>query len=62
MFNRFIVRLKNIIRDETGPTAVEYAVLLSLIVVFCIGSVRRLSDVTGESFDASAKAIDSATK
>lgn len=47
------------LRDEDGPTAVEYAVLLALIVVVCIGSVFSLANKTGESFSTSANAIGS---
>lgn len=60
MINRFVLRLKSIIQDETGPTAVEYAVLMSLIVIICIGAVKQMSNATANSYNASATAIDSA--
>lgn len=62
MINRIAQRLKNIVRDETGPTAVEYAVLMSLIVIVCLGAVKQLSNATGKSYDKTAAAIDSAMK
>jgi pilus assembly protein Flp/PilA len=34
--------------EEDGPTAIEYAVMLSLIVVVCIGAVMTI----GTSADA----------
>ncbi|MCO6044448.1 Flp family type IVb pilin [Aeoliella sp. ICT_H6.2] len=40
-------------RDD-GPTAVEYAVMLALIVVACMVSVLQMSNATADSFDASA--------
>jgi pilus assembly protein Flp/PilA len=40
--------------EEDGPTAVEYAVLLALIVIACITSVNALATATGDSFDQSA--------
>jgi len=46
--------LRQLAIDEDGPTAVEYAVLLALIVVVCISSVGILSNQTAASFDASA--------
>jgi pilus assembly protein Flp/PilA len=46
--------------EEDGPTAVEYAVMLSLILVACLGSFTALSNATAESFDASAQAINEA--
>jgi len=49
--------LKRFLRDESGPTAVEYAVMLALIVAACIGAVNQMSNATADSFDASAEAI-----
>ncbi|WP_425399864.1 Flp family type IVb pilin [Aeoliella sp.] len=40
-------------RDD-GPTAVEYAVMLALIVIACVGSVLSMSNATADSFDESA--------
>jgi pilus assembly protein Flp/PilA len=45
---------KSLLRDEDGPTAVEYAVMLALIVVACIGAVHQMANATAASFDASA--------
>lgn len=42
--------------DEDGPTAVEYAVMLALIVAVCIVSVRLVGTAAGASF------LDSSTK
>jgi pilus assembly protein Flp/PilA len=52
-------RLKQFLRDESGPTAVEYAVMLALIVVVCIASVNQMADATAESFDTSADQLAS---
>ena len=48
------------VREEDGPTAVEYAVMLALIVAVCIGSIGSLSAATEKSFDDSATAISGA--
>ena len=45
---------KNLLRDEDGPTAVEYAVMLALIIAVCIGAVNQMADATADSFDRSA--------
>jgi len=45
--------------DESGPTAVEYAVIIALIIVVCVGSVQSLSMATRGSLDASSNAIQS---
>jgi pilus assembly protein Flp/PilA len=49
---------KNLLREEDGPTAVEYAVLLALIVAACVGAVNTMAHATADSFDTSAKNLD----
>jgi pilus assembly protein Flp/PilA len=46
--------------EEDAATAVEYAVMLALIVAVCIGSVNVLAVNTGQSFNESSDAIASA--
>ncbi|MDZ4851835.1 MAG: Flp family type IVb pilin [Pirellulaceae bacterium] len=60
MLKRFKTKLERLIQEEDGPTAVEYAVMLSMIIAVCIGSVRSVSSATRASFDESAQAITSA--
>ena len=50
-------KTQRFLASEDGPTAVEYAVMLALIVVVCIASVRTLAQATGASFNNSAAAI-----
>ncbi len=52
-------RLSRFLRDESGPTTVEYAVMIALIIVVCIGAVGSLSTATRASLDASSNAIQS---
>ncbi|MEC8556518.1 MAG: Flp family type IVb pilin [Planctomycetota bacterium] len=52
--------IRRFIEDESGPTAVEYAVMLALIFGVCIGSVTLLSYGNRDSFDSSANAISAA--
>jgi pilus assembly protein Flp/PilA len=47
--------LKSLLRDEDGPTAVEYAVMLALIVAACLGAVNTMAHATADSFDTSAQ-------
>lgn len=58
--NMFKSALKRLIRDEDGPTAVEYAVILALIVGSCMAAVFSLATATGDSFEASSNAIEGA--
>ena len=46
--------LKQYVRDflcnEDGPTAVEYAVMLALIIVVCIGALTMLGTNANKTF------------
>lgn len=53
----FLDYLLDFLREEDGPTAVEYAVMLALIIAVCAGSVSFLATQTQQSFDDSAAAI-----
>ncbi len=37
-----LMRLRNLLTDENGPTAVEYAVMLALIMVVCLASIKTV--------------------
>ncbi len=50
--------LRQLWRDESGPTSVEYAVMLALIVAACIGAVQAMASATASSFDNSAQELD----
>ncbi|HJN13153.1 MAG TPA: Flp family type IVb pilin [Pirellulaceae bacterium] len=43
-----MTRILQFLREEDGPTAVEYAVMMALIIVVCIGSITL---VGGEIFN-----------
>jgi pilus assembly protein Flp/PilA len=53
-----IQRVQRLVRDESGPTAVEYAVMLALIITLVIGSVRALGTNSNSAFQSSAQALD----
>jgi pilus assembly protein Flp/PilA len=38
------------LKEEDGPTAVEYAVMLALIIVVCTTAVAMLGENTNSSF------------
>jgi pilus assembly protein Flp/PilA len=38
------------LRDESGPTAVEYAVMLALIIVVCITAITALGTNASNTF------------
>ena len=41
---------KRFLRDEDGPTAVEYAVMLALIIVVCIAAISTLGSNANNTF------------
>ena len=43
--------LSRFIRDESGPTAVEYAVMLALIIGVCIGAVGFFGSTASGSWE-----------
>jgi pilus assembly protein Flp/PilA len=49
--------LVNFIRKEDGPTAVEYAVMLALIVVVCIAAITTLGSNANSTFSFVGSAI-----
>ncbi len=50
MMHRFTTALKNFLRREDGPTAVEYAVMLALIIVVCISAITALGSNANKTF------------
>jgi pilus assembly protein Flp/PilA len=49
--------LKKFLASEDGPTAVEYAVMLALIVVVCIGTITALGTKVNGSFNSTNTAL-----
>lgn len=45
---------KRLLCEEDGPTAVEYAVMLAMIIMACIGAVVLVGQGTYDSFDDSS--------
>jgi pilus assembly protein Flp/PilA len=45
--------------SEDGPTAVEYAVMLSLILMLCIAGVRSFGSATGTMFSNISNSVGS---
>lgn len=44
-------RVLQFLREEDGPTAVEYAVMLALILLVCIGAVASVGTNTAQMMD-----------
>ena len=49
--------LVNFLKNEDGPTAVEYAVMLALIIVVCIAAITTLGTNANNTFSYVATKI-----
>ena len=58
---RFSQALVNFLQKEDGPTAVEYAVMLALIVVVCITAITTLGTNANATFTKVGTAINVAS-
>jgi pilus assembly protein Flp/PilA len=58
--NTMIPRLCHFLLSEDGPAAVEYAVMLALIITVCITVIRTLGASTIGSFGAFSTAMSAA--
>jgi pilus assembly protein Flp/PilA len=47
---KFTNSLVSFLKDESGPTAVEYAVMLALIIVVCITAITTLGTNANNTF------------
>ncbi len=49
--NRFAAKVKKFLVSEDGPTAVEYAVMLALIVIVCLTAIRAIGTNAEATFN-----------
>jgi pilus assembly protein Flp/PilA len=50
MLARFAHAVSQFVQREDGPTAVEYAVMLALIIVVCISAITALGSNANATF------------
>ena len=48
---KFMTSVKQFVVSEDGPTAVEYAVMLSLIVIVCITAITAVGTNASDKFN-----------
>ena len=58
--NRLILQVRRFLESEDGPTAVEYAVMLALIVVVCLTTIQSLGTNANATFQAVSTSIQTA--
>ncbi|QDU59771.1 Flp/Fap pilin component [Planctomycetes bacterium Pan216] len=54
---RFLSAVQNFLKDEDGPTAVEYAVMLALIIVVCIVAIQAIGTSASTTFSEVESAL-----
>jgi len=58
---QFTHALISFLKNEDGPTAVEYAVMLALIIVVCITAVAALGSNASNTFSTVAAQVGAAS-
>jgi pilus assembly protein Flp/PilA len=56
---KFMTSVANFVNSEDGPTAVEYAVMLALIIVVCIGAIQLIGNNANTKFGTVAAVLGS---
>jgi pilus assembly protein Flp/PilA len=58
---KFSEAVVNFVKREDGPTAVEYAVMLALIIVVCLAAITTLGQNANSTFNTVGAKIGSAS-
>ena len=58
MLSKLNAHLVNFLKREDGPTAVEYAVMLALIIVVCIAAISVLGSSANGVFTEVGSAVN----
>jgi pilus assembly protein Flp/PilA len=53
----YLLRFVRFLKGEDGPTAVEYAVMLALIIVVCLTAITAVGQNTNGTFNSVATTI-----
>lgn len=54
-------KVQRFLKSEDGPTAVEYAIMLALIVIVCLTAIQAVGTNAASAFQGIADELDSAT-
>ena len=49
-------------RDESAATAVEYAIMLAVIIIACIGAILNTGEVQGELWNVTSDGVSTINK
>jgi len=53
----FATKLRRFLVSEDGPTAVEYAVMLALIIAVCLGAITTIGNNAAATFSKVANSL-----
>ena len=56
----FAKKVQRFLTSEDGPTAVEYAVMLALIIIVCLGAISTIGDNANTTFETVAGELEGA--
>ena len=55
---RFVARFQDFLRDEDGPVAVEYAIMIAMIIMACFATIRLFGGATAGAFDRMVEGME----
>ena len=55
-----ITKVQRFLKSEDGPTAVEYAIMLALIVIVCLTAIQAIGQNASSAFQDIATDLDNA--
>ena len=55
-----VTKVQRFLKSEDGPTAVEYAIMLALIVIVCLTAIQAIGTNASAAFQDIADDLDSA--
>ncbi len=55
-----ITKVQRFLKSEDGPTAVEYAIMLALIVVVCLTAIQAIGTNANSAFEDIASDLNNA--
>ena len=56
----FAQKVQRFLQSEDGPTAVEYAIMLALIVIVCLTAIQAVGTQAESAFEEIATGIETA--
>ena len=61
MMSNYINKIHRFLASEDGPTAVEYAVMLALIIVVCLAAIGTIGTNANTTFNSVANSLAGGT-